>query len=75
MTEKSGSDMFRLLATQDRNRTRQAAGEHGLGIQYARTDRRKYFFAVHAVEKWNNLPQDVKSSQNGEVFKQKLKKL
>jgi ribonuclease P/MRP protein subunit RPP40 len=75
MTEKSGTDMFRHLAAQDRIRTRQAAGEHGLGIQYARTDPRKYSFAVRTVEKWNNLPEDIKTSQNGEVFKQKLKKM
>ncbi len=75
MTEKSGSDMFRHLAAQDRIRTRQAAGEHGLGIQYARTDSRKYSFAVRTVEKWNNLPEDIKTSQNGEVFKQKLRKM
>jgi len=75
MTEKSGSDMFRHLAAQDGIRTRQAAGEHGLGIQYARTDPRKYSFAVRTVEKWNNLPEDIKTSQNGEVFKQKLKKM
>jgi hypothetical protein len=50
MSEKSGSDMFRHLATQDRIRARQAAGEHGLGIQYARTDPRKFSFAVRAVE-------------------------
>jgi len=75
MTEKSGSDMFRHLAAQDGIRTRQAAGEHGLGIQYARTDPRKYSFAVRTVEKWNNLPEEIKTSQNGEVFKQKLKKM
>jgi ribonuclease P/MRP protein subunit RPP40 len=75
MTEKSGTDMFRHLAVQDRIRTRQAAGEHGLGIQYARTDPRKYSFAVRTVEKWNNLPEDVKTSKNEEVFKQKMKKM
>jgi hypothetical protein len=63
---------FRIRILPDRIRTRQAAGP---GIQYARTDPRKYSFAVRAVEKWNNLPEDVKASQNGEVFKKKLKKM
>jgi hypothetical protein len=67
--------MFRHLAAQDRIRTRQAAGDHGLGIQYARTDPRKYSFAVRTVEKWNNLLEDIKTSQKEEVFKQKLKKM
>ncbi len=63
------------VAAQDRIRTRQAAWEHGLDIQYARTDPRKYSFALRAVDKWNNLPQDVKASQNGQVFKQRLKRM
>jgi hypothetical protein len=43
--------------------------------RYARTNPRKYSFAVHAHEKWNNLPEDVKASQNREIFRRKLKKL
>jgi hypothetical protein len=31
------------------------------GIQYARTDPRKYSLAVQTVEKWNNLPEEVKA--------------
>jgi hypothetical protein len=57
------------------SRTRQVAGEHGLSVQFARTDPRKYSFAVRTVENWNKLPEDVKTSRNGEEFKNKLKKL
>jgi hypothetical protein len=75
LTEQTGTDLFRLTAAQNRARTRQAAGEHGLSVQYARTDPRKYSFAVRTVEDWNRLPEEVKSSRNGEEFRNKLKKL
>jgi hypothetical protein len=55
--------------------TRQAAGGHGLSVQYARTDPRKYSFAVRTVEKWNSPPDDVKSVPNGEVFRSRIAKL
>ena len=75
LTEKSGSDMFRQIAVNGRDGTRQAAGGHGLSVQYARTDPRKYWFAVRTVEKWNRLPDEVKSAPTGKAFKEKLKKL
>jgi hypothetical protein len=75
LTEQTGTDLFRLTAAQNRARTRQAAGEHGLSVQYARTDPRKYSFTVRTVEDWNRLPEEVKSSRNGEEFRNKLKKL
>ena len=75
LTERTGTDLFRLTAAQGRARTRQAAGEHGLAVQFSRTDARKYSFAVRAVENWNKLSEDVKTSQNSKVFKNRLKKL
>jgi hypothetical protein len=75
LTEKSGTDMFRQMAATGRAGTRQAAGGHGLSVQYARTDPRKYSFAVRAVEKWNLLPDDVKSAPNGAIFRHKMSKL
>jgi ribonuclease P/MRP protein subunit RPP40 len=75
LTEKSGSDMFRQIAANGRAGTRQAAGGHGLSVQYARTDPRKYSFAVRTVEKWNRLPEEVKSAPTGKAFKEKLKRL
>jgi hypothetical protein len=52
--------MFRQSARSGRAGTRQAARGHGLSAQYARTDPRKYSFAVRTVDKWNKLPDEVK---------------
>jgi hypothetical protein len=54
-----------LFNRQGGARTRQAAGGHGLTVQYARTDPRKYSFAVRTVESWNKLPERVKSAETG----------
>jgi hypothetical protein len=62
LTEKSGTDIIRQIAKNGRAGTRQALGGHGLSVQYARTEPRKYSFAVRTVEKWNNLPDDIKSA-------------
>jgi hypothetical protein len=75
LTKKSGTDMFRQMAENGRAGTRQAAGGHGLSVQYARTDPRKYSFAVRTVEKWNLLPDDVKSAPNGAIFRHKIGQL
>jgi hypothetical protein len=64
--------MFRLIAANGRVGTKQVAGGHGLSVQYARTDPRKYSFAVRKVEKWNNLPDNIKSAPNGEVFRNRI---
>ncbi len=56
LTERTGTDMFQRTVTDQRATTRQAAGEHGLGVQYAKTDPRKYSFAMQSVEPWNRLP-------------------
>ncbi len=63
------------MSANGRAGTRQAAGGHGLSVQYARTDPRKYLFAVRTVEKWNRLPDKVKSAPMGKAFKEKLKRL
>jgi hypothetical protein len=55
--------------TDQRATTRQAAGEHGQGVQYARTDPRKYSFAMRSVEPWNRLPEEIKTATNSEVFR------
>ncbi len=38
-------------------------------------DPRKYSFAVRTEEKWNRLPDEVKSAPTGKAFKEKLKRL
>ncbi len=70
LTEKSGTEMFKQIAG-----TRQASDGYGLSVQYARTDPRHYSFAVRTVEKWNNLPDDIKSAPNGDVFRSRMGKL
>jgi ribonuclease P/MRP protein subunit RPP40 len=56
-----------LFSRQDGARTRQAAGGHDLTVQYARTDPRKYSFAVRAVDSWNKLPERVKAAETGGI--------
>jgi hypothetical protein len=51
VTKKNGQTLFNR---QEGARTRQAAGGHGLMVQYARTDPRKYSFAVRTVESWKS---------------------
>jgi hypothetical protein len=75
LTEHKEGDMFKRTATVGRVRTRQAAGEHGLMVQYARTDVRKYSFAVRTIEGWNNLPEELKQAKTSEAFKSGIKKL
>jgi hypothetical protein len=41
LTEKDKSGLFKRMTGQQRSRTRQAAREHGLCVQYARTDPKK----------------------------------
>jgi hypothetical protein len=62
------NDRQTLFSRQDGARTRQAAGGHGLTVQYARTDPRKYSFAVRTVDSWNRLPERVKAAETGESF-------
>ncbi len=61
-----------LFNQQSGARTRQAAGGHGLTVQYARTDPRKHSFAVRTVA-WNKLPESVRAAETGESFKRRLR--
>lgn len=75
LRENSHEGMFTLAERADGARTRQTTGEKNLVPKFARTDQRKYSFAVRTVEKWNGLPDDVKQAANQEIFKARLKKL
>jgi hypothetical protein len=70
VTKKDGQSLFNR---QEGARTRQATGGHGLTVQYARTDPRKYSFAVWTVESWNRLPESVKTAETGESVKRRLR--
>ncbi len=63
--------MFEPVA-QTGARTRMAADPDNLRKTFARTDSRKYFFSVRAVDKWNSLPRDVKQAPNQKAFKKAL---
>jgi hypothetical protein len=71
---KYDSGLFTLTEDNGRPRTRQAGGKMGLVAQFARTDQRKFSFAVRAVNSWNHLPEDVRQATTKESFKSKLKR-
>jgi hypothetical protein len=73
--DDSGTELFRRLASQERARTRQAAGGYGLAVQFARTDPIKYSFSVRAVEKWNKLPEEVRAAPSRAAFRDMIKNL
>ncbi len=72
LTENTGTGLFQRTASQQRVRTMQAAGEHGLSVQLARTDPRKHSFAIRTMEPWNKLPESIKNTKSGEAFKNRL---
>jgi hypothetical protein len=74
LTEKTGTDLFQRAAAELNTRTRQTAGEHGLRVQYARTDPRKFSFTMRTVEPWNRLPEEIKTAKDREAFRSRLKK-
>ena len=49
--------------------TRSAADPHSLRIPPSRLELRRNFFSLRVIEKWNNLPSEVKSAQNVKQFK------
>ncbi len=68
--------MFKFARNDDAGvRTRRAAATRGLAVQFARTDIRKYSFAVKVVEPWNRLPDTPKKAASKEAFKREWKQL
>jgi hypothetical protein len=72
--EDTGTEPFQRTTTQQRSRTRQAAGEYGLSVQYPRTDPRKHSLTIRTEEPWNRLPEDMKNSASNELVGSRLKK-
>jgi hypothetical protein len=73
---QDGPDASILQRTRENNegaRTRQVTA-NGLATQYARTDLRKYSFAVRVADKRNRLPESVRTATSKETFKRELKK-
>ncbi len=52
-----------------------AAAANGLAAPFARTDIRKYSFAVRTVEHWNNLPEGARTANSQQSFKELLKNI
>ena len=75
LKEPSQTNMFTLAERQSGARTRQKTGVRNLVPKFARTDQRKYSFAVRTVEKWNGLPDNVKGAATQEAFKVGLKRM
>jgi hypothetical protein len=48
---------------------------NGLAAPFARTDIRKYSFAVRTVEHWNNLPEGARTANSQQSFKELLKNI
>jgi hypothetical protein len=74
---QDGPDASILQRTRENNegaRTRQVTA-NGLATQYARTDVRKYSLAVRVADKWNRLPESVRTATSKETFKRELKKV
>ncbi len=67
--------IFEVADSQDRPRTRQTEGEYRLIQKFARTDPRKYSFAIRVVDPWNRLPDELKLANSKEHFKAKMKRL
>jgi hypothetical protein len=63
LTEKGDSGLFQRMSNKQRSRTRQEAGEHELCVQCAKTDPRKHSVATRTVERWNRLPDTIKSGR------------
>jgi hypothetical protein len=74
LTEKSGSDMFRQIAANGRAGTRQAAGGHGLSVQYARTDPRKYSFFGENSGEMEQATRRGQKCTDGQGLQRKAKK-
>ena len=67
--------MFSMASEKEGPRTRQRAGPRSLIGQKAKTDPRKYSFAVRVVDPWNALPDSVREAKTQDEFKRKLKAL
>jgi hypothetical protein len=67
--EKTGTDLFQRTAAKLNTRKRQAAGEDGLRVQYARTDSIKFSFTMRTVEPWNKLAEEIKTAQTERLLK------
>ena len=74
LADNQETELFTLAGQNEGMRTRRTAGTNSLSSQFARTDIRKYSFAVRTVDKWNNLPDTVRQAETQLSFNSKLKR-
>jgi hypothetical protein len=68
-------ELFTATGEHNGVRTRRAAAANGLAAPFARTDIRKYSFAVRTVEHWNSLPEGARTAYSQQSFKELLKNI
>ena len=74
VTDQHGPNLFTRAAAERVIRTTAAADPTNLRKSYARTEIRRNFFTIRAVDKWNNLPKEVKLAPDQKAFKRALEK-
>ena len=67
------STWFELVGSEPARITRHTQDPDNIVRQAPRLDLRKYFFSNRIIERWNNLPSDIRTTVKRETFKQKLK--
>jgi hypothetical protein len=65
-----GKELFTAAGGHDGVCTRRAAAVIWLAEPFARTDIRKYSFAVRTVEHWNSLPEGARTANSQQSFKE-----
>jgi hypothetical protein len=67
-------DSVRLFNYVPAGRTRMAADPLNIRPEFTRTDVRKNFFSQRIVTEWNKIPNEIKTSSNVQLFKERYRK-
>jgi hypothetical protein len=67
-------DRVRLFNYVPAGRTRMAADPLNIRPEFTRTDVRKNFFSQRIVTEWNKIPNEIKTSSNVQIFKERYRK-
>lgn len=63
------------MQTDNNGRVTRAITRGDCAVQFRRTTFGRSFFSIRAINYWNTLPTELRSSTNYSTFKYKLKKL
>ena len=69
------STWFELVGNEPARITRHTQDPDNIVRQTPRSDLRKYFFSNRVIERWNNLPSEIKKARNVQVFKDYVEKV